>query len=256
MGRDRDAFMRVFEGKSLLDDLLAVAGSPLSTEMVIDRFQEAKEQGAEPSEVIPALLPHAPRFPDPQVAQRLFQNLLGLWDLVVSGEPIPLQSESRPRDRPVKREPAKPPGPFGEEGPDTAWAEAAWRYLEDLDKRGLERLQHAFENRQDALLGLLDEQDLPENAYASARYLLFELCTMVELGGGGPLRGVSAKELKAGAEGAVVPAALESYAEEALSEAELDEEEPLSPDEAKRVRELVKTALGAIWNARPSPTKQ
>jgi hypothetical protein len=47
-----------------------------------------------------------------------------------------------------------------------------------------------------------------------------------------------------------VPEALAAYAEEALFEAEQDEERPLAAEELARVRTLVRRGLAALWHAR------
>jgi hypothetical protein len=252
MGRDGAGFSRHFEGKGLLDELLALAGSPLQTEQVLERFQRATAQGEQTGTVIPELFPDEPRFPDPSLAQRLFQNLLGLWDLAEAGGEVSLETpERRPRGPKVK--PVRAPEPYGQGEPDAAFVDAAWQYLQDLDAKGMAKLQHGFENRQDALLGYLDEADLSESGYATARYLVFELCTMLELGSGRPLGPVGQAELKGGG---TAPSALEAYVDEALTEAEQDEQEPIPADEAPRVREHVRTALGALWRAAKALEKQ
>jgi hypothetical protein len=245
----RGEFDRQFEGRDILDGLLEVAGSQLTTDDVLTRFREGAAKGQAASTIIPGLFPEEPRFPDPLYARKLYQNLLGLWDLVSSGKPFALDAPAKtPR---VKRPPPVPPAPFGEGGPDEAFVEAAWRYLQDLDKRERDRLLDAFENRQDALLGLLDEQELPESAYACARFLLFELSAMVELGWRPGVRSITRDELKNADDS--VPSelkALEAYADEAVAEAELDEEDPLPASEATRVRALARRALGALWQAK------
>ena len=109
--------------------------------------------------------------------------------------------------------------------------EAAWRYLED-DEKARTRLTHAFENRQDALLGALDEAGLTDEGYGGARHLLFELYAMLELGWPPGVASVNPAALEADSDAcSPVPAALRGYADEALFEAEQDEEQPLSPEE-------------------------
>lgn len=243
----RSPFEHRFEGREVLQGLLELAGSPASVEEVLEAMRAAHAEGAPVQEVISALFEEEPRFPDPSYAQRLFQNLLGLWDLVVSGARIDLSAKERP-PRPKKVKPT-PPEPFGNEGPSEAFVEAAWRYMEDLDNRERNRFEHAFENRQDALLGLLDEQGLTDEGYACARHLLFELFSMIELGWR-PGVGRASRERLLKAPGDGVPAALKAYAEEAVFEAEQDEQVPLSPDEGRKVREVVERGLAALWEAR------
>jgi hypothetical protein len=241
----RMSFQHHFEGAEILDGLLELAGSPLDTQETLGRFAAAHAEGAAAAEAIPTLFPSEPRFPDPAIAQRLYQNLLGLWDLMTSGRTIELEPTAHParakRVRPV------PPDPFDpERGPDAEYVETAWRFLEDLpggDPRMLERLTHAFENREDALVQWLDEAGLDDDAYATARYLLFELFAMIELGWPAGVGAVTRSSLDGAPErpSEDVPAALRSYADEALFESELDD---------ARVPPLVYRGLCALWHAR------
>jgi hypothetical protein len=240
-------FEHRFEGGEVLQGLLELARSSLTPEEVLERMQKAHASGGSAQEVIPTLFEGEPRFPDPSLAKRLFQNLLGLWDLVSAGKPIHLQ-EPPPPPRRGKRVPV-PPSPFGAKGPTAEFVEVAWRYLEDLDKRSKDRLQHLFENRQDALLSFLEEPKLSDNALDVARLLLFELFAMIELGWPAGTRSVARKDLQMNRD-STVPVALEAYMEEALLEAELDDEAPLSREEVTSVRGLVAQALRALWAAR------
>lgn len=247
MGK-RTGFEKKFEGEELLGELLSAAGSPYGPNDVIGAFINAKNEGLSASEVIPTLFQDEPRFEDPSLAKRLFENLLGLWELL-DREPAEALRQSSPR--PKKAPKPQPPEPFEGE-PDEAYVEAAWRYLdalESLDKKEWNRLQHRFENRQDALLGFLDEQALSDEGYACARFLLFELCSMIELGwppGCGTAQPAETSDKSAGG----LPKALVEYVEDSVFEAEQDEETPLRPQEAQRVREVVRVSLAALWSAR------
>jgi hypothetical protein len=248
MARDQ-GFVRRFEGRQVLAGLLDLAGSPFSPEQVVDRMRGAQARGEAASASIPELFPSEPRFPDPSYATQLYQNLLGLWDLVQSSEPFSLQD--RPRPSPLAKKVPTAPAVFGEAGPDATFVETVWRYLEDLDKRGKDRLQDLFENRQDALRGYLEEQGLSDNGFACARHLVFELFAMIELGWPLGTRPVLRSEL----EGERVapheaPVALRDYAQEALFEAEQDERTPLAGRELEVVRDLVQRSLRALWAAR------
>ena len=239
------SFERRFEGAETLNDLLDIVGSPFDTQDVLARLAAGHEAGATASEVIPTLFDGEPRFPNPEIARRLYQNLLGLWDLMASGRTIELEPTARPER--AKRVRPVPPAPFDpDRGPDGEYVEAAWRYLEDLpegDPRILERLTHAFENREDALVQGLDEAGLDDEAYATARYLLFELFAMLELGSPAGVGAVTRQALEAAPEqdSGEVPAALRGYAEEALFESELDD---------AKVPSLVYRGLHALWQAR------
>ena len=147
---------------------------------------------------------------------------------------------SRERARKACAIPGEPSGEF---------VEAAWRYLED-DAKARTRLLHAFENRQDGLLGALDAAGLTDEGYGVARHLLFELHAMLELGWPPGLTFVAPSALDKDSDAPPVPDTLQAYADEALFEAEQDEEHPLSPEELERVRPLVRRGLAALWRAR------
>ena len=109
MARKRD-FEPRFEGSEQLDGLLNLSGSALDTNEVVGRFAEGVAAGESASSVIPTLFEGEPHFPDPEIARRLYQNLLGLWDLVASGRKLELGSPARPKKE--KREKPTPPEPF------------------------------------------------------------------------------------------------------------------------------------------------
>ncbi len=242
-------FVHHFEGPQVLDGLLELAGASHDSLTVLAHMRQAHAEGRASQEVIPSLFEREPRFESPELARRLFQNLLGLWDLVVEGKSVRLEEGPRP-PRPKKQK-VEAPKPFAPGEPDTAFVEAAWRYLED-DEKGRTRLHDAFENKQDALLGELDAAGLTDEGYAVARHLLFELHAMLELGWPQGLASVASKAMReeSGTEAPPVPAALTAYADEALYEAEQDEEHPLSPEELEKVRTLVKRGTVALWSAR------
>jgi hypothetical protein len=234
-----------FEGRETLESLLSAAGCPLDAEAVLTRFREAVSDGRARSDVIPELFAGEPRFADPAQARKLYENLFGLWGMVEEGKPINLRM---PTPAPPKPPPAPRPEPFGE-APDDAWVEAAWRYLEGLDERSMERLEHGFENRQDALWVYLDEVDLSDSAFPHVGSLLFELWAMLEVGWTPGLASVTARSISAADPGSV-PQALRAYAAEALFEAEHDEVSPLSGDELERARQAAGAGLAALWSAR------
>jgi hypothetical protein len=243
-------FVHQFEGAPTLDGLLELAGSPATTAEVLERMQAAHAEGGSAREVIPTLFEEEPRFASPDLARRLYQNLLGLWDLVEEGRPVRLESDEPRPPRPKKVKPVAPP-PFAPGEPGSEFVEAAWRYLED-DPKARTRLHDAFNNRQDALLGALDGAGLTDEGYAVAHHLLFELHAMLELGWPPGVASVDPAEVEGtkGTQAPAVPAALQAYADEALFEAEQDEEHPLPPEELARVRPLVQRGLGALWRAR------
>jgi hypothetical protein len=241
-------FVHHFEGAPVLDELLRLAGSAHDSYTALQEMRRARGEGRAAREVIPTLFEGEPRFGSPELAQRLFQNLLGLWALLAEGKPVRLEGEERPA-RPRKEKPVAPE-PFAPGEPDAAFVEAAWRYLED-DAKARTRLGHAFENKQDGLLGALDGAGLSDEGYGVARHLLFESYGMLELGWSQGVASVAPEVMEdPGMEALPVPEALAAYADEALFEAEQDEEHPLSPEELAKVRTWVKRGLAALWGAR------
>jgi hypothetical protein len=241
--RDRPHFDRRFEGADILGGLLELSGSPYGPEEVLHAFRDARKAGLPASDVIPTLFPEEPHFADRETAQRLFQNLLGLWDLAPGKVTLTI-----PEARPKKRKPVPPP-PLGGRDPDPEWVETVLRYLED-DPRTRQRLLHSFENRQDAMVSFLDEQGLSDEGYGVLRQLASELHSMLELGcGAAPVR-VDPAALEKGPGESRAPAALLAYVDEALFEAEQDEEAPVPARERAAVREGGKVVAAALWAAR------
>jgi hypothetical protein len=245
----KEGFTPRFEGAETLEGLLALAGANVDARGAVEAMAEAAAEKRSPAEVFPAFFDEEPRFPDPAIAQRLYENLFGLWEAVKAGgrtEAL-LKGERPARVKPVRPE---PPGTW-EEGPDEAWVEKAWRYL-DADAKVRERLWHSFENRQDALIGWLDGEDLTDDGYGVLRLLLSELSAMIELGTQSPLSAARVEGPPGSDDAGEVPApeALWAYATEALAEAEQDEEAPLAPGESERVKRLARAGLGALWRAR------
>jgi len=248
--RERAEFEHAFEGKEVLDELLEIAGATVDSQGVLERMQQAHAKKESRESVVPTLFEGEPKFPDPSLARRMFQNLLGLWDLVERGENVQLDSPPvEPRRPRTKKSIPERPTPF--EGEPTAeWVEWAWKYLDEAPDREVQRLEHSFENRQDTLLGHLDEQGLSDEVFVLARQLLFELHAMIELGWPAGIRSVAREQLEDPTEGAPPPKSLQAYADEAFFEAEQDEQAPLKPADSARVRALVNKGLTALWSAR------
>jgi len=243
MARRTLPFERHFEGAAILGELLTLGGSPYSPEDVLAQFREARKAGLAPADVLPTLFPREPRFGDTGQARRLFQNLLGLWD--VCPDKVGL---SLPGPRPKKAKPI-PPAPLAGAVPTAEWVDSAWTFL-DQDTRSRTRLLHSFENRQDALLTFLDEQALSDEGYGVLRHLAFELHAMLELGCGAAPGRVDPAALTTSPGGDGGPSALVCYADEALFEAEQDEEAPVPAKEAAVVRKWVRHLVAALWAAR------
>ena len=244
-GRDAPEFIHRFESAEVLAELLDLAGSPLEPEEVLRRFRSGRAEGAEASEVIPTLFPEPPRFPNTDLARRLFQNLLGLWD--ASASPafrLPARA-SIPRLRPEK---VPAPGPAGPAGPDRAYVEAVRAWLA-ADRRARDRLTDSFENRQDALLGSLDERGLSDKGWGVLRQLAFELHAVLEHADGAAPASVPPEALE-GAPAAKAPVELIGLVDQALASAEQDDPGPVPAAERETIRILGRQVLGALWEAR------
>lgn len=234
---------RRFEGAKRLDALLERAGSIADTESVAEAFLKAQNDGVPAAVVIQALFEDEPRFSDRDDAPALFGNLFGLWDLLASGERVDLKADFK-REKKPKSPP--PPGKFALEGPTAEWLDAAFGWFESCAPADRTKLEHAFENRMDALLTRLDESGAADAVYGSARHILFELFALLEVGSPKGLgRGVPERQVPGNQ--TEVPPALAAWAQEAVFQAATDEDEPLSADESKELGRLVDEGLQALW---------
>jgi len=245
-GRDEPGFLHRFESAEVLAELLGIAGCPLDPEEVLRRFRAGRDEGAEANEVIPTLFPEPPRFPHPDAARRLFQNLLGLWDAAASPD-FRLSGESGAPRHP-RPERVLPPGPPGPGGPDAAYVAAVRAWLA-TDRRAQARLTDSFENRQDALLGSLDERRLSDEGWGVLRQLAFELHAVLEHADGAAPGSVPPEALE-GDPAAKVPVELIGLVDQALARAEQDGTGPVPEAERDTVRALGRQVLGALWAAR------
>lgn len=237
----RDELDRSFEGQAVLQKLLTASGSLADVEDVHAAFLKAIADQVPAPVVIQALWDEEPRFDTPAQAARLFGNLLGLYELVAAGKKVDLGKKVER----IKREKAPRPAPFGEGGPDEAFVEAAWRFFDDAPKER-ERLAHAFDNRQDALVSWLDEAGLDDAAFALARHVVSELFAMLELGGAkvGP---VAVARLPKRPAADAMPAALGAWIDERVQEA-LDDE-VLDEQAGAAVRAVARSAGAGLWAA-------
>src|SRR6476661_557119 len=96
MAKKKNIFNREFEGLEVLGELLALAAADLDPEEVVERFRQAQARGEPAQAVIPTLFEEEPRFPDPEYARMLYQNLLGLWDVLAAGEEVETVKKERP----------------------------------------------------------------------------------------------------------------------------------------------------------------
>lgn len=245
-GRDAPEFAHRFESAEVLSELLAVAGSSVEPAEVLERFRAGRAEGAEAGEVIPTLFPGSPRFPSPDIARQLFQNLLGLWD--ASGDPrFRLEGEMRGQrpPRPAKLEPPGAPGPRGVDG---AYVAEVRAWLAS-DRRARQRSTDSFENRQDTLLGSLDERGLSDEGWGVLRQLAFELHSVLEHADGAAPASVPLEALE-GDPAATVPVELNGLVDQAFARAEQDGTGPVPEKERDRIRALGRQVLGALWEAR------
>lgn len=234
---------RSFEGQEVLQKLLTESGSIVDVEDVAGAFTKAVKDGVPAPVVIQALWEDEPRFTTPDDAARLFGNLLGLYELIAAGGQVDLKSKVAK----VKREKAQRPEPFGTAEPDDAFIEAAWRYFDDFPKER-QRFEHAFENRQDALVSWLDGSGLEDAGFALARHLTGEVFAMLELGGR-EVKTIHEDVIPAKASLEALPKALGEWIEESLFEAGSDEAQPLPEKEVALVRDVVARAAVAMWKS-------
>lgn len=237
-----DELQRRFDGRKELDALLTKSGALGDVEDVVQAFRDAVAKEVPPQPVIMALWEDEPRFESPDDAERLFSNLLGLYELIASGQPFDLGAGMTVERTKKQRAPAPPPL---EGAPDSEWLESAWRYLDDAP-RERERLGHGFDNRQDSLVSVIDASGLSDAGFAFVRELCFEVFAMLELGG---LHLGSVEEEDVPAEPLEsLPEALVRWVDDGLVEAEEADEQPLPEEEHPDVRDLTLRLLSALWS--------
>ena len=134
---------RRFEGRARLQTLLEKAGVVADVEDVAEAFRAAQKDDLPPATVINALFEDEPQFPSPKDARALFGNLFGLWELLETGADVDLKAPT-----PRAKAPPPPTAPtfFPKEGPDDAWVERAWRYLDVAPPKEHQKLRHAYEH--------------------------------------------------------------------------------------------------------------
>ncbi len=240
--READDFKREFEGYETLELLLAQSGALADAEDVAEAFSQAAKDGADAREVISDLWADEPHFSTPAEAARLFGNLLALFDLAAA-DALPRPGARRaPKVKQVK---AERPADLGGQPPDAAWLVAAERFFDDFPKER-ERLAHAFDNRQDALVSWLDDSGLSDTGFGLSRYVLSTLFALLELGGRTvkPLDGAMIPDH---APVDALPSPLDEWLEATLREESADKAQLVPAQEAARVRQLVTQAARAMW---------
>lgn len=218
--------------------MLARSGALGDVEDVVEAFRRAVAQNVPPQPVIMALWQDEPRFESPEDAERLFSNLLGLFDLVESKEAFELDG---PAPRALKPAPVPHPGP----APDpleAEWLEAASRFLA-FAKKDRERLAHAFDNRLDAVVSELDAAGLSDAAFAAVSAATFEVFAVLELGGR-PVKVVPLPFVDT-----ALPEPLEIFVDDVIAEAESADELPLPEAEVDATRELARRVAASLLAA-------
>ena len=136
----------------------------------------------------------------------------------------------------------------GPTGPDLAYVEAVRAWLA-TDRRARDRLADSFENRQDALLGSLDERGLSDEGWGVLRQLALELHSVLEHADGAAPASVPPEALE-GDSAAKAPVQLIGLVDQALAPAEQDSPGPVPPAERETIRILGRQIFGALWEAR------
>ncbi len=240
MGAD-DSLERIFEGRQLLDTLLTQCGSLADTEDVYGAFVKAAQSGAGAAVVIDALWEDEPRFSSPDEARRLFSNLLGLFALVESGQKVRLDIA---KSGPIRAPKAARPKPFGEEGPTDDDIAAALRFFSDWPKE-FTRFSDAFDNKQDALLTVLDEAALADDVFSIIVLTLKEMFAVFELSGL-QVGSVAVAAMRVETAGAFPPACAR-WIEESLTEAQAAETGALSASDVAVAKKYIDAAVSAAW---------
>src|SRR4029079_13047894 len=118
-----------------------------------------------------------------------------------------------------------------------------------MDRRARDRLNDSFENRQDALLGSLDERGLSDADWGVLRQLAFELHAVLDHASGADPASVPPEALE-GDPAAKAPVELIGLVDQALAPAEQDGPGPVPPAERETMRALGGQVLGALGEAR------
>lgn len=249
--RKADEFSHHFEGPEVLDELLEVTCCPLSLDGVVEAMKAAQSQGQSAQDFVPELFPSPPRFQTPDVAKKFFSNLLGLWDEVLRGATVSLP-EPATENQPVREKKPKTvaPGPFPPEGPDEAYLQAVWAYLDALDSREKNRLLDRFENRLDGVLAFLDDEAFSDEAYLSVREVLFRIFVLLEVGRASTLDtvpSVASKRALTKAEKNKLPSSIVVFLDAYLEEK--NKTSKVSTQEGKSVRNVVNRVLLQWWQA-------
>ncbi|MBS2026852.1 MAG: hypothetical protein JST54_03020 [Deltaproteobacteria bacterium] len=252
MGRsDREGgeLPRVYEGAEALEALLAMAGEELDAATIKDIFQEAQKEGDQPSDVFPALFAQEPRFPSPDLARRLYGNLFGLWDRVARGQLD--EPKGRPAAPEVPEPIAPPPAIEGATIPDE-FVQAALGALTTLPEKERGRQRDRFEQRESELCESLRQLKLSDGAEQAGLDLSFELWLLCGWALGERAGRTAFKALRDPPQEGSQPA-LERFIAEWLGEAELDEDDPLKPEERQKLEPFLRRAAELLAPPEKAP---
>ena len=232
---------RIYEGPKVLAPLLAESGCELTVEDIREEFICAVEEGSTAGDIIPLLWDAEPRFAVPEIARRLFGNLFGLWDDVV-------------RAAGVGDTPGAEPGVDAGKPLSLAYVEHAWRVLDGLDDKAVERHRHRFDNVQSEIGTFVFEQlqAVGEVGLEIALDLAFEIWWIADHGRGAealprPVRADLERALEAGdLAGSEREPALADLVTATLLEHAADDLRPLPEEDIpaiERALRAVRTAL-------------
>jgi hypothetical protein len=234
---------REYEGPEILGDLLQTSGCELTVDDVVDEISFAIEEGGEPADVLPLLWEREPRFKTPEDARRTFGNLLGLWDTVARAQIGELMMPEQDPDLPLRQD----------------FVDRAWRELDTLSPRDLQRARDRFDNVQADLVAWVFDHLKTASPVAPevALDVLFECWWLCDHARGAervprPTREALDRAWRdaadgEGAEGDAEPA-LASLTTATLWEQNADEERPLPEEDistVERVLRVARRALGA-----------
>jgi hypothetical protein len=234
---------REYEGQEVLTELLKSTGSELSVEDVVDEFSFAIEEGGEPADVLPLLWEREPQFKTPEDARRTFANLLGLWDRVAREQVGELLMPEQDPSEPLRQ----------------AFVDHAWRELDALAPRDLQRARDRFDNVQADLVAWVFDQLKQASAVAPevALDVLFECWWLCDRARGEavprPTREALDRMWRADAQGEAAEGdaepALAALTTTTLWEQNADEERPLPDEDIPTVERVLRTARRAMGNS-------
>lgn len=239
--RDRETggeLPRTYEGEAILSELLALAGSAATAAEVKELFREALAAHETPATTFPELFEGEPRFPSPDIARRLYGNLFGLWDRVARG----VLEEPRVREeKPPPPEMVPPPPPLEVAVVTDEFVEAAFKSLTTIPEKERQRQKDRFEQRESEWVELIRRLGLQPMSEEAALECAFELWLVCGWALGPKLGRTDFTRLRSPAPKGTQPA-LDRFIADWLGEAELDEDEPMTPEDRQKAEPLLRAA--------------